>query len=107
MMNWAHMPVTNWASPRSSAHAHCRLPFGCMQLRGWGHDATHSHCDRTRGAINSHRLSIIAGSSRSNGRTGRTRRWRKSDDGRNARDVLGGLAMAMTAGIGWLVGAIA
>jgi len=44
------------------------FPFGCMQLCSWSHDATHSQCDRTRGAINSYRLSIIAGSSRSNGR---------------------------------------
>jgi len=65
------------------------FPFSCMQLCSWSHDATHRHCDRTRGAINSYPLSIIAGSSRSNGRTGRTRWWRKGDDGRNTRDVLG------------------
>ena len=62
-----------------------------MQFRGWGHDATHSHCDRTRGALNSHRLSILAGSSRPYGRTGRARRWCESGDGRIARDVLGWL----------------
>jgi len=53
MMNWAHMLVTNSVSPKNSARAHCRLPFSCMQLCSWSHDATHRHGDRARGAINS------------------------------------------------------
>jgi hypothetical protein len=65
------------------------FPFGCMQFRGWSHDATHGHCDRTTGAIDSIRLSIIAGSSRTDGRTGCTRWWRESHDGCDSGDVLG------------------
>ena len=52
-------------------------------------DAIHGHRDRTTGAIESMSFSIIAGCSRTDGRTGRTRRWRKSDDGLNARYVVG------------------
>jgi len=61
----------------------------------------------TRGAINSYRLSIIAGSSRSNGRLAARAGGARVMMGAIRVTFWGGLAMAMTAGIGWLVGAIA
>jgi len=91
-------------SPKNSARAIAGFPFSCMQLCSWSHDALIVTAIAPEARLIPI-VSLSSLSSRSNGRLAHAR-VAQGDDGRNSRDVLGGLAMAMTAGIGWLVGAL-